>query len=843
MISVIVCSRDIEKNKLHREHTINSAGKPIEYILIDNHNNDHSLCSAYNEGVSKANGNLLLFMHDDVFLVTKNWVDIIEKKFNDNKEMGALGVAGTSYLYKNDAFWCRPGRPFIKGKVIHEIEKKSDIIITIFSDNNRDEEVVVLDGLFMVIKADLFKNDITFDEKNFNGFHLYDLDISMQIRKKNRLFVTEDILVKHMSSGVFNDDWKNYAAVFLEKYRNELPATCAEEVPIPEKRIPFDSPSLKKMLRKETVDIISSIGKSKKVYSSQYYLAEQLYNSGNFVEAINALETTLKNSPNFAKNWHLLGLCYFKIGKIKKAIETLNKAINTNDADPMLFYNMGSILIEEGRYSEALQYLNKAIQIKSNFTEALNKITFILSLLGELTLAKKTCETILNYAPENIEAINNIGNISKDMGEIDESLEYYYKVLKVKPNYYEAYSNLLLNSHYIIDAPDELWKRHKEFGKILQTEIKPSFKTGIKKNGKRIKIGYLSPDLRTHSVSFFIKPVLQNHNKNDFEVFCYNDNSAFDETTELLKNYCDHWRDVKNLNNEKLIEIIRNDKLDIVIDLAGHSGNNRIIIFQHRLAPIQITYLGYPDTTGLSQMDYRITDHYVEDKDAEIYNSEKLIKLPNSFLCYFPIENYPLSCNTPALLNNHITFGSFNNFSKISNTTINLWIEILKSVANSSLLLKCRALNDKSIKEKTIKKFISAGINKDRLVFQGYTSSLQEHLSCYNKIDIALDTYPYNGTTTTCEALLMSVPVITLRGRIHASRVSASILENSGLNYLITDNKKGYVRKAIDLSNNFSKLNNLRKNIRDTFLQSTVCNSNKFIKQYEDALKRVYNES
>lgn len=838
MISVIVCSRDIIKNRIHKEHIISSAGDSIEYILIDNSYNQYSLCAAYNEGVKRASGELLLFMHDDVFPITKNWAQVVNLKFAEKKEIGALGVAGTNYLFKDDAFWCKPGRPFVKGKVIHEFSKKNELVITVFSDSGKDEEVVILDGLFMVIKADLFNKDqIKFDELNFNGFHLYDLDISMQINKSNKLFVTEDILVKHMSSGIFGEDWKTYAKIFIKKHKERLPIYCTTDKPDPKNRIPFDSPSLDGMLKKETINIIYSIGKENSNPNKHFLIAQELFNKNDFKNAKQSLLKILEESPNFYNGHHLLGLTYFKLGNIEEALNTLQNALKLNNNDPMLYYNIGSILIDYGRASEALQYLNSAIHLKSDFVEALNKITYVLSLLGELTLAKKTCETILRYTPNNVETLNNIGNICKDMGDISEALSYYQKALEIKPNYTEAFSNFLLNLHYINDNQEEIWIYHKKFGNLFPLD-NTKYEVDSVPN-KKIKIGYLSPDLRNHSVSYFIKPILEKHNCTEFDVFCYNDSLYSDNTTSLLKTFCNNWKDVNSLNNDQLIKMIKDDNLDIIVDLAGHSGNNRINIFAKRLAKVQITYLGYPDTTGLSQMDYRITDQYADCDDADSFYSEKLIRLEDTFLCYSPNKDIPKTKDAPALKNHYITFGSFNNFSKISEKTLSLWINILKQIPNSNLVLKCRALNNNATKIKMEKIFTMSGIDIKRISFLGYTNTLQEHLNCYNSIDISLDTYPYNGTTTTCESLLMGVPVITLKGKTHASRVGSSLLKNCNLDNLIADTEQNYKQIAINLSSNIIDLNKLRSQLRDNFLTSQVCESSKFTKEYELVLKRA----
>lgn len=837
MISVIVCTRDLENSKTHREHTIKSAGSRIEYLLIDNSNNHHSLCSAYNEGAKRATGDILVFMHDDVFPVNNGWADVLENKFKHSESIGAIGVAGTNYLFKDNAAWFAPGRPFVQGKVIHEFKDKNELLITIFSDIKKDEEVVVLDGLFLAIRASLFNKKIKFDEETFNRFHFYDLDICMQIRDSHQIYVTPDILLKHRSSGVFGEEWKTYAKIFLKKHAQNLPATCTELKPDKNNRNPYDSPPLSTLLKPETVDFIKGIGIKSGSDENVFIKAEHLFKSEDFQRAHKLLSDILNKNPEVFKYLHLKGLCEFKLGNYSQALIELQKAEKLDQHNYMLYYNISSILIEISKYNEALQYLNKAIQLKSDFIPALNKIVYLFSIMGQLALAKKTCQTILKVSPQNYECLNNIGNICKDMGNINDALKYYEEAIKIKPDYSEAISNLLLNSHYNSDDPEKIWNLHKKFGTYDSQSLKVDNLSSFKSTGnQKIRVGYLSPDFRTHSVSYFFISIIKNHSKENFEIFCYNDNASHDQMTKEIKNHCSNWRDIYNYSDNKLRKAIESDKLDILIDLAGHSGKNRMAMLKVKVAPIQITYLGYPDTTGLKSIDYRITDAHAETDIAENYYSEQLLKFKNSFLCYSPPINIPPHKNTPALDNNFITFGSFNNFSKISEKTISLWIEILNKIPNSKIMLKNRALNDSTVLNDFSNKLENYGIDKSRLILKSYAPTFYDHLELYNQIDIALDTFPYNGTTTTCEALSMGIPVITLCGKIHASRVGNSILTNSGFNFLVCNSEEEYIAKAVEISANLQSLNNIRKDIQKSFKQSKVCSPNQFVIDYENIL-------
>ncbi len=260
MISVIVCSNKDLSYTIHSNHITKSIGCRHEYLRIDNTQNSFGICAAYNIGVKKATGDIIVFVHEDVFFVTQNWGIILEKKFSDDNAIGCIGVAGTQYLFQDNPFWVSAGRPFIKGKVIHETPEENRCILTVFSEEETDSDVIAVDGLFFAVRKKLFET-IRFDEQTFTRFHFYDLDICMQIRKTHSIRVTTDILVKHFSGGTFKENWKSYGDKFIEKYRNDLPASCAESKPDSEKRISFDSFPLNTLLNQKTYNFILNLGK------------------------------------------------------------------------------------------------------------------------------------------------------------------------------------------------------------------------------------------------------------------------------------------------------------------------------------------------------------------------------------------------------------------------------------------------------------------------------------------------------------------------------------------------------------------------------------------------------
>jgi predicted O-linked N-acetylglucosamine transferase (SPINDLY family) len=344
-------------------------------------------------------------------------------------------------------------------------------------------------------------------------------------------------------------------------------------------------------------------------------------------------------------------------------------------------------------------------------------------------------------------------------------------------------------------------------------------------------------------VSYFFLPLLEFHNREQFEIICYSQVHRPDEVTERIARSADGWCASTGLRDELLTDQIKQDGIDILVDLAGHTARNRLPVFTRRPAPIQVTWLGYPNTTGLEVMDYRLTDDEADpEPEADPWYSEKLVRVPNGFLCFLPPTNAPDIEPLWDIRTKSITFGSFNNLAKTNKKVIALWARILGAVPNATLILKSKALADKITQHRYLKLFARRGIDADRIVMLPATRSIAEHLGMYSQVAIGLDPVPYNGTTTTCEALYMGVPVVTLAGDRHSARVGASILTRVGLDDLITNSEEDYVRKAVELAKNPARLSRLRSTLRQKLLQSDLCNGRQFAAQIEQIYRSVWSE-
>jgi len=446
----------------------------------------------------------------------------------------------------------------------------------------------------------------------------------------------------------------------------------------------------------------------------------------------------------------------------------------------------------------------------------------------------KETELTLGYIPKLFLAIVNVYKILNDI----ESVIYYLKKIMKK----EGMQNEVLQRYIYFNGYLNKWSQKDFFENTIKLEeILPQYncnKINIQKI-RKIKLAFLSADIKNeHSIAAFLKTIIKNVNKDKFELILFSNSNKNkeDETPPDLKIYFDKWINIQNLNDIEAINIIRKNNINIMIDLMGLSSLNRLSLFKNRLAPIQVLWLGYNNTSGLSQMDYLIADPNLIKKNEVKFYSEKILFLPNIWNCHSGFSILRKENPAPLINNNHITFGSFNNTNKISDEVVSVWSNILKSINNSRLIIKSsHVYSDEILKEKFEKNKVL-----NQIIFLDRKSSFKEHIDEYKKIDLALDTFPYNGVTTSFEAIWMGVPILTLKGFNPNSRAGESINKNLNMNYLIADNKDEYVLKAIELSKNFEKVIEIRKNIFDKALESNLFNDKKFSKEFYESLEKIY---
>ena len=556
---------------------------------------------------------------------------------------------------------------------------------------------------------------------------------------------------------------------------------------------------------------------------------------GRLNEAEESFKKAILIKPDYAEVHSNLGTTLQELRRLNESEESFKKAISLKPDYAEAYYNLGVTYKELGRLNEAEESFKKATLLKPDYAEAYSNLGIIYKELGRLNEAEKYYKQAILLKPDYAEAYSNLGITRNELGRLNEAEEFFRKAIEIKPNYSNAHNNRNLCLNYSsLWSPLFIYQQHLEFEKQfgrskVEHTLSPFFK---KDSSERLRIGYVSADFKIHSVGFFFEPLLKNHNSHAVETFCYYNNTVVDTTTKRLMVACDHWRSIFGISDQNVINLIKNDKIDILVDLSGHTAGNRLLVFTKKPAPVQVTWLGYPNTTGLSTIDYRLTDIIADPiGEADELHSETLLRLPNGFQCYQGNDDIRIDTKLPQKEDKQITFGSFNNLSKITPIVIKTWSKILHSVPTSRLVLKLQKLNNNTSYYHDL--FIQEGIDKERVKFYQPSPSIEEHLSLYNTIDIGLDPFPFNGATTTCEALWMGVPVITLLGDRHVGRVGASILTNIGLEDFIAHDINGYIELAVEMSSNLKYLMEIKTGLRKQMQNAPLSDGLSFAKDFE----------
>ena len=529
-----------------------------------------------------------------------------------------------------------------------------------------------------------------------------------------------------------------------------------------------------------------------------------------------------------------IGLTFYRAGKIDEAIIKYNESLKINSNIPNTWLNLGLCYQHKRDYKLAKEYFLKAIELDPKFFYAY-------SSLGNTHLDLGECDKAIFYLKKALELDNShslswmfLGKAYLMSRQHLLSLEASKKSFTIDPKNLSAVSNYLYSLNYLDLSDYEIYQEHQKYSYLFYDEkyINPQ------KNSlsiiKKINIAFVSGDFQNHSVFYFFKSIIDNYNQNEFEIHCLSTRAYSDSITEYIKSKT-QFIEIHSKSDEEVIKVIHEKNIQILFDLSGHTSGNRLTLFAKKPCPIQISWMGYPNDTGLKSIDYRIVDTLTDPINNNF--GEKKLKLKNFFMSYSPIKEYKIY-SPPCLKNQFVTFGSFNNIYKLTNDVIHTWSKILLSNSQNKLLLKYKGFNDKFITNNIISEFKKMGVFEEQLIFHSKVSN-DEHFDMYNQIDIALDTFPYNGTTTSFEALWMGKPVITFQGDSHRSRVTHSILNNLELNELSGLNKDQYINIAIELSQNFDKIFNYTNTIRDNLKRSVLLDGYTFTKELEGVLKNL----
>lgn len=588
-------------------------------------------------------------------------------------------------------------------------------------------------------------------------------------------------------------------------------------------------------------------------------LASAFIAHGQFAQAVYQCRQALALEPTHAEALNNLGLALFNLGQLADAITYYRQALMQNPTYIEAQHNLGIAFHQYGAIDDAIACYQQTVKLNPNYYKAYNNLGIAYRDSGKLSESWACYQKALAIHPHYPEAYVGLGNLYKDQARLPEALQCYRQALAIKPTSVMAHDNLLLALHYTDEVTAAaIFAEHQHFGQHQVSAQLAGGKTGTStpavfpflkafvndRHPQRcLKIGYVSADFYKHSVAYFIEPLLSQHDHSQFEVYCYYNDAKSDDITARLQQYADHWLNCVGMPDAALAEMIRQAQLDILVDLGGHTNKNRLLTFARKPAPIQVTYLGYPDTTGLTTVDYRLTDHYADPEGvSDQLSTETLVRLPSSYFCYQPYTRSPTVTELPSLKNGVITFGSFNNSAKWSPTALALWAQVLHAVPHSQLLLKANSylFNDESMRASFIDRFAQLGIPATRLILRDRLTDTVEHLATYQQVDIGVDSYPYNGATTTCEALWMGVPVVTLVGTTHAARTGLSILTAAGLSELVAWTPAEYVAICVKLAADPEYLQALRRDLRSRLQASPLLDAVTLTREVEAQYRQMW---
>jgi predicted O-linked N-acetylglucosamine transferase (SPINDLY family) len=581
----------------------------------------------------------------------------------------------------------------------------------------------------------------------------------------------------------------------------------------------------------------------------QGYFGTAQLRAGAIDAAITALKRAVALDRNFTEAYYNLGIAYDRRGEVKAAEAAWRRSIEANPFYLKPWNNLGVLLHKQGRAAEARACFERALSQAGpdakDTAELWNNLANVLDEQGLVDAALQAYQRAVTLRPDDARFHLGFGGALLTVGKLDEAFVHITRARELDPALALAAECGLMGLLYVSEDAKAPLAAATAWANSLV--LPPAVGHANSRDpDRRLRVGYVSPDFFHHPVANFIAPVLAAHDRSTVEVFCYAEVKAPDAVTERLRRLvesADHWRDTTGMSDESLASAIRADGIDILIDLAGHTVGGRLLTFARKPAPVQATWLGYPATTGLTQIDWRITDPLADPPGlTEDQYSEKLLRLPTGFNCYQPIDDMPAVAPLPSDANGYVTFGCFNHAAKIRDKTLDVWAELLKSVPDARLCLKHRGFSLPSTVAEYRYGFERRGVAATRVDLISFIDDPRRHLAAYDRVDIALDPFPYNGTTTTCEALWMGVPVVALAGDTHMSRVGVSLLTRGGLPELVADRPAQYVEIAARLAADRERLRGLRRDLRDRIAGSPVCDAALVTRELETALRQVWRE-
>lgn len=556
-----------------------------------------------------------------------------------------------------------------------------------------------------------------------------------------------------------------------------------------------------------------------------------------YEKAVEVLKDGIKKNPKRIDLYVTLAESYIGLQNFDTALSILNSARYFQSDSPVVLNGVGNVYLHQNELGKAKEYYCNALRIKPDMADAHCNLGNIMRRWNQLDEAVLCFQNSLRFKPKNSLAMNNLGEALLARGDFTDALAVFQEMVGIDPTDNVIIDNLLLLMNYDPDfSAEQIFNAHKSY--CSRFSIQNRKKCSHRKHGKKLRVGYLSPDFCKHPSASILLPLFKNHDSQRIEFFGYSQTVYQDEITEQFRNLAYGWRAIEGYNDREVFNLIQEDQIDILVDCAGHMSGNRLGVFALQAAPLQITGIGYPNTTGLQTIDYRLSDAIVDPCSEESYYTEKLLRLENGFCCYEPLHNTPSVTLPPVKRTGNITFGSTHTLARLNQKVLMLWADVLRAVPDSRLLIVRNTLCE-SVVNRLSKMFAEYKIDPQRIIFQK-TIPDSGHMNVYKEIDILLDTFPWSGHVTACEALWMGVPVVTLKGDRFAGRMVSSILSRVGLNELIAEDQPGYIHIAQDLAFNTDNLVRYRMSIREQMINSSLCDYHAFTRCLEENYMKIW---
>jgi protein O-GlcNAc transferase len=554
-------------------------------------------------------------------------------------------------------------------------------------------------------------------------------------------------------------------------------------------------------------------------------------------EAIKAYRDAITHDPQMAQAYNNLGIALKATGQVEDAIEQYRQSLQRNPKQADALNNLGNAFRSIGKLLEAESAYRKAIGIDSGVAAFWSNLGSVLDAQERPDEALSAFSQAIALRPDFSEAHNNVGNAKKNLGDIEGALAAYRRATEVQQDNQGAHSNRLYTMYFHPEySAEKISAEHRAWNARYAAHLAP-MSMPPRPARSRLRVGYVAPFFRDHCQSFFTVPLLSHHNRKEFEITLYSDVLVPDAMTQRMRGYADGWRNIFGMTDDAVADLIRSDGIDVLVDLSLHMADNRLLVFARKSAPVQATWLGYPGTTGLQTIDYRLTDPFLDppSEQNDLLYSERSYRLPDTFWCYDPLTSEPAVNDPPCLKNGSVTFGCLNNFCKVNEPTLDLWSAVLHAVPGSRMLV----LAPRPARRRMLEALHVRSVGAARVEFLERMPRAR-YLASYHRIDIGLDTIPYNGHTTSLDAFWMGVPVVTLVGDSPVGRAGWSQLNNLGLQSLAATTREQFVQIASSLCDDVAGLRNLRASLRDRLASSPLMDGPRFARNVEAAVREMW---